>query len=599
MLARDIAEPLEAQGQLAWLQRAIEAAGDIVYEWDLASDQITWVGRFAEIFGGESLLPRTGEAFNARLNPEDLPMRLKALGDHLSHGETYDCEFRVRGENGSFCWVHDRGAAEAAGNGSPQRMVGSLRLVTARKQNEARLERLASFDELTGHFNKMRLRDALDHALAYSGRYDAGGAYLVIGVDKLAMINNAYGYEAGDSTLISVGQRLDRCLRSSDVIGRIGADRFGVVLARCSEEQMARAAERILAAVREEPVEVTGTRIHITVSIGGIMFPAFASTAYDVMAKSETALKQAKKEGRDCFVAFQISRQQELLHKRSQNIGEQVQQAMRDDRLFFAYQPVVTSNDHRTAFYECLLRMRDDAGELVPAGAFVPVVEQLGLMRLVDRHVLDLSVRDLSENPDVTLAINISGLTATDQTWLRALLAQLKGKPDIARRLIVEITETAALHDIEESARFVGALRDIGCRVAVDDFGAGFTSFRHLRSLTVDIVKIDGSFVRNLADNVDNQLFVRNLLGLADAFGLETVAECVETQEDASFLVGEGVKYLQGYYFGRPSIEQPWAAGQGAASHGAGAAHQRAAQRPTQLTMPLRSLADRVAGAGF
>src|SRR5690606_2162050 len=224
--------------------------------------------------------------------------------------------------------------------------------------------------------------------------------------------------------------------------------------------------------------------------------------------------------------------------------------------------PVVTATDHRTVFYECLLRMRDEAGELVPAGAFVPVVEQLGLMRLVDRHVLDLSVRELVEHPDVTLAINISGMTATDQSWLRALLAQLKGKPEVARRLIVEITETAALHDIEESARFVGTLRDLGCRVAVDDFGAGFTSFRHLRSLTVDVVKIDGSFVRNLSENVDNQLFVRNLLGLAAAFGLETVAECVETQEDAAFLVGEGVKSLQGYYFGRPSLERPWAARQ-------------------------------------
>lgn len=585
-MAPDVSEPIQAQGQLEWLRKAIEAAGDLVYDWDLVTDRITWVGRFSEVFGSEALVPRTGEALNARLNPEDLPLRLKALSDHFSLGEAFDCEFRVRGDNGSFCWVHDRGTAERDADGSPRRMVGSLRLVTMRKQNEARLERLASFDELTGHFNKMRLRDALDHALAYSGRYKTGGAFLVVGVDQLATINTAYGYEAGDSVLVAIGERLDRCLRSSDVIGRIGADRFGVVLSRCSEEQMARAAERILAAVREEPVDVGEARIHVTVSIGGIMFPGHSATAYDVMAKAETALKQAKKEGRDCFSSFQVSRQQELLHRRSQDIGEQVQQAMRKGRLFFAYQPVVTSTDHRTAFYECLLRMRDDAGELVPAGAFVPVVEQLGLMRLVDRHVLDLAIEALQDNGEVQLAINISGLTATDQTWLRALLAQLKGKQDIARRLIIEITETAALHDIEESARFVSALRDVGCRVAVDDFGAGFTSFRHLRSLTVDIVKIDGSFVRNLTENVDNQLFVRNLLGLADAFGLETVAECVETQEDASFLVGEGVKYLQGYYFGRPSVERPWAS-----SH----AQDRVQSEP--IAVPLRPIAGRMANA--
>jgi len=147
---------------------------------------------------------------------------------------------------------------------------------------------------------------------------------------------------------------------------------------------------------------------------------------------------------------------------------------------------------------------------------------------------------------------------ATDQAWLRTLTALFKGRPEIAHRLIIEITETTALYDIEESARFVSAVRDLGCRVAVDDFGAGFTSFRQLRALSADIVKLDGSFVRNLAENVDNQLFIRNMLGVAEAFNLETVAEGVETRDEAAFLVGEGVRYLQGYHFGRPEFDRPW-----------------------------------------
>ncbi|MEX1205495.1 MAG: bifunctional diguanylate cyclase/phosphodiesterase, partial [Dongiaceae bacterium] len=459
---------------------------------------------------------------------------------------------------GGFAWVHDRGAAQLDPTGAPQRVVGSLRLITARKQNEARLERLASFDDLTGHFNRMRLRDALEHALTYSRRYGVTGGYVVVGVDKLAMINTAFGYETGDQVVIAVGQRLDRVLRSSDIVGRVGGDRFGVILSQSTEAQMANAAERILQSVRSDPIMVGDLRIHTTVSIGGILIPGLSSAAYDVMAKAETALKQAKRGGRDCFDVYRVSEQQGQLHRRSMDISTQVQAAIAENRLFFAFQPVVRAHNQSIAFYECLLRMRDEAGELVPAAAFIPVVEQLGQMRHVDRHVLELAVRELHESDTVTLAINISGLTATDQYWLRMMLAMLRGKPEVAGRLIVEITETAALHDIEESARFVAALRDIGCRVAVDDFGAGFTSFRHLRALTADIVKIDGSFVRNLSDNVDNQLFIRNLLGLADAFGLETVAECVETADDAAFLVGEGVQYLQGYYFGRPSIERPW-----------------------------------------
>jgi EAL domain-containing protein (putative c-di-GMP-specific phosphodiesterase class I) len=171
-----------------------------------------------------------------------------------------------------------------------------------------------------------------------------------------------------------------------------------------------------------------------------------------------------------------------------------------------------------------------------------------------------LTLCDLEANPDVTLAFNISGVTAADRGWLRTLIARLKDRSDLASRLIVEITETAALHDLEDSARFVSIIRDLGCRVAVDDFGAGYTTFRHLKALPVDVVKIDGSFVRNLADNKENQLFIRNLLSLARAFNLVTIAECVENLEDAEILASEGVDLLQGYYFGKPDVAPAWRA---------------------------------------
>jgi diguanylate cyclase (GGDEF)-like protein len=555
---RNIIERAADSGQFDWLQRAVEAAGDLLYDWDLATDKITWIGSASEIFGTDDASGiATGESFVNRINPEDVAVRLKALSDHFADDKQYDCEYRVRSDHGTFCWIHDRGRAQRTASAAPGRMVGSLRLVNARKQHEARLERLASFDELTGHLNQVRLREALEHALSYSRRSEVPGGYLVIGVDKLSLVNNSLGHEAGDAILIEIGQRLDRCLRASDVVGRIGMDRFGIVLGQCSQGQMARAAERILQAVRETPFATNDTDSDISVSIGGVAFSEFCNTAYDVMAKGETALKQAKRDGRDRFVMYRVSEQQGEMHRQNVAVGNKVKEALRDHRLQFAFQPVVHAGNKEAVFHECLLRMRDENGEIIPAGVFIPIIEQLGLVRLIDRYVLDLAIQALIDNPTLNLAINISGLTSSDQSWLRTLSALVKNKPEIARRLIIELTETSALTDIEESARFLAAIRELGCRVAVDDFGAGFTSFRHLKTLTLDIVKIDGSFVRNLADNVDNQLFIRNLLGLAEAYGMETVAECVETQEDARFLIGEGVKYLQGYYFGRPSLETP------------------------------------------
>jgi EAL domain-containing protein (putative c-di-GMP-specific phosphodiesterase class I) len=209
-------------------------------------------------------------------------------------------------------------------------------------------------------------------------------------------------------------------------------------------------------------------------------------------------------------------------------------------------------------YYECLLRMISEDGRIVAAGAFVAAIEQMGFIRVIDRYVLETAVEQIEKHPGFCLGINISGLTATDRAWLRAVTAMLKDKPEIASRVLVEITETAALHDLEESARFVAALRDLGCRVALDDFGAGFTSLRHLQALAVDTVKIDGSFVRNLTQSEDNQVFLRHLVGLANTLGLQTVAEMVETAEEAAILQREGVAFLQGYYFGKPTLDKPW-----------------------------------------
>ncbi len=551
-------DPQENSADLACVRTAIEASGDIAYDWDLATDALVLLGATAPVFGSDaSHLPDSGEALNARVNAEDLPERMRTLSEHIAGRRDYDCEYRLRG-GGEEQWVHDRGSVEYATTGAPQRLRGVLRLITQRKQHEARLEYQANFDDLTGHFNKVRLREALDQALAQSLRYDQTGAFLVIGLDQMGMVNTAYGTEAGDAVLFEISQRLDGCLRSTDVIGRIGGDRFGVVVSCCSQEQAQVTAERILRAVRQAPVAIGGKEVHVTASASIVIFPLQSKTSFDVMTKGEGALFQAKSAGRDCIQWYEMSEEQRRGFQTSMDIGEQVKLALKEDRLCFAYQPIVDAASGEERLSECLLRMRDRNGEIVPAGSFVPVIEQLGLMRAIDHRGLDMAINDLEAYPTANLAVNISALTASDRSWLRALVARLKDQPGVARRLVIEITETAAMYDFEETARFVSTVRELGCKVAVDDFGAGYTTFRHLKSLTVDLVKIDGSFVRGILECPHNQLFIRNLLSLAQSLGLETVAECVETVEDAEYLRNEGVELLQGYYFGKPSFEPAW-----------------------------------------
>ncbi len=541
------------------LRAALASSGDIGYVWDLVDDSIQWLGDTFPVFGptrSDSI--RDGEAFNECINVEDLSKRLQSLSRHLQAGEAFDCEYRLRREDGEFVWVHDKGRADLDENGIPVRLAGILRPINRRKQQETLLERRASYDELTGHLNKTRLHEALQNAFSYNKRYNVPGGYLAIGIDKLSMVNEAYGHKIADALIVGVGHRIERSLRVTDQIGRLGGDRFGVVLGQCDEAGMVTAAEKILEALRANPIETPNGKIHVTVSIGGTVFPGLIQTAQEAMTAAESALQGAKANGRNCFVSYELSEEQRRVRRENMDMGERIMQALEEDRIIFAYQPVVDSRTKEISYYETLLRMQDPSGDIVTAGAFVPVAEKLGIMRFLDHRALEIALDDLGRYPDVTLALNISSLTVTDQSWLRTLVSRITSKPSIAERLIVEITETAALEDFEVSARFVSAVRAMGCKVALDDFGSGYTSFRHMKALTVDVVKIDGAFIKDVHTNMDNQLFVRTLLGLADGFGLKTVAECVETEDEVRILCDEGADFLQGWYFGRPDLDPPW-----------------------------------------
>ncbi len=541
---------------------ALGASGDLGYRWNLKDDRIDWFGNPKTALGTDSFDEiLTGENFGERINPEDLARRLQVLNRHFATGKAYDCEYRIRRKDGAFCWVHDRGGALYDKSGAPDCMYGTLRVVTGRKQQESLLEHRANYDDLTGHLNKVRLREALQNALSYNERYKVSGGYLAIGIDKLSMINDGYGHETADAVIIGVGQRIERCLRVTDVIGRIGGDRFGCVLSHCDEQGLQITAEKILDSFRSSPIETPSGPVHITVSVGGTQIPGFIRTALDAMTGAESALSEAKAQGRNCFIAYQVTEEQRLRQRTNIALGEKVMKALDEGRIVLAYQPVVDAKSREIAYYETLIRMIDEEGKIVSAGQFIPIVEKLGMIRPLDLRALELAVSDLRHHNQVRLAVNVSSLTVTDPAWLRTLVSLIKGRPDIAKRLTIEITETAALEDFDVTSRFVSSVRDLGCKVALDDFGSGYTSFRHMKSLTVDVVKIDGAFVTDVATNRENQMFIRTLLGLADGFGLQTVAECIETGEEADILTGEGADYLQGWFFGKPEVEPEWRTG--------------------------------------
>jgi EAL domain-containing protein (putative c-di-GMP-specific phosphodiesterase class I) len=232
-----------------------------------------------------------------------------------------------------------------------------------------------------------------------------------------------------------------------------------------------------------------------------------------------------------------------------------------------AFQPVVSAADPaRLAFRECLARVREEDGSWIAAGAFLPKIERLDLVRALDRRVLRLALGALRDHPTERLSVNVSTRTMRDRAWMRELAAAAQDTPGVAERLIVELTESAAVVDAARTKAFLDEVRAMGVAIALDDFGAGYSSFRHVRDFRPDWVKIDGGFVKGLADDPDNKLFVDTLVGIARNFDMATVAEFVETDADAEALRALGVDCLQGYRYGRPVIEPDWAAAAQAAT---------------------------------
>lgn len=537
------------------VRAALEAAGDVAYLWDLEDDRIEWSGRFAGIALDPAVDLKTGRDLAGRIYADDLPRRRSRLAEHCSDGSGFVCEYRLRDGAGRVVWVEERGSVNRDSQGQPRSMLGVVRL-RGEPGEDGNGEAAAGFDALTGHFVRTRLRTAVDRIIGGNERANVPSAFLAVAVDSLSTVPRS----VADSLLIEVARRLDRCLRVSDVIGRLGEDRFGIMLAYCPAGQIAAAARRIAGAVAAAPIETTEGRVAATVSIGAVACRKRDLAAEDVILRAETALDEARRQGCGGCVRFRPNRQQREEHRRSVAAHTFVREALQQDRLLFAFQPVVCAATGRIDYFECLLRLRGPDGQITTGGDLVKSSERLGLVGLIDHFALDQAVSELRAHPEVRLGLNVSGLTVGDRRWLRALTAVLRDRPDWARRLVIEITETATLDDLEESARFVNALRHAGCSVALDDFGAGHTSLQHLQGLAIDTVKIDGSLVRNLSAKPDNQVFIRHLLGLAKGFGFATLAECVETAEDAAILRSEGVGFLQGYHIGRPTTERCWLA---------------------------------------
>ncbi len=541
---------------------AITALGDVAYRWTIKEDIIHWADGVSMLLGIESAHHvATNRSFGSRVVSQkgagryETIMRSKKTDNGA--GVAYELEYQVKDDFGGLRWVEDRGRWFADADGNPSFAVGVLRSIEARRTRDDQLVRLSTYDELTGLLNRIRLKEAVGDVIAHVQHGRGSAAFLLLAIDNLTLINDSYGFDVADEVIVGVGQRLRGLARRVDAVGRYSGNKFGLVLRNCSKERLISVTERLLASVRDQVIETSRGPVATTVSAGCVSLPAHAQSVEHALGRAEEALTVAKQMRRDSYVIYTPSREREKTRQYNIDVTDELVSALNDKRICLAYQPVVSSVTGEVMMHECLIRLVQPDGSIAAAGNFVPIAEKLGLIGLLDFRAMELTMEMLRAHPDIKLSLNVSGRTTSDRMWLDTLVAQLRADRSLASRLIVEITETVALQEIEGSAEFVKTLRELGCQVAIDDFGAGYTSFRNLQTIEVDLVKIDGSFVQDLVTNRDNQFFVRTLVDLAHNFDLPIIAEWVGNAEEVAMLRDFGVEYLQGFFLGEPALELP------------------------------------------
>jgi diguanylate cyclase (GGDEF)-like protein len=529
----------------------LAASGHVGYSWDILSDRIVWCGAWAMLVGENEIEPpRNAAEFSSLVLTND--HHLIFNGSEAFYERTY----RLLTKDGALITVQERGTTDFE-NGVAVRQQGILRRAPQIDPAKAPHFTSPDRDPLTGRPSRSCLIALTDKIVKGAGEIRRTSAYMIVSVDKLAFMNEAMGTQTADRFLCAIADRLSELCPTRCIVGRASSDAFGILMPGLAQE-VEPLATRILASFHGTAVTTGPYSLHVPVSIGSLAFNNRHFDGQTSMILAEQALRDARDAGGNRHVAYEESPDRGEQNRMILDIGERVKDALKNDKIRLAFQPVVDAKTEKTVFYEVLSRLYGQDGKIVSAALFIPIVEQLGLAPDFDRYVLNKSIKELEESPDLHLAVNVSGLTAALPDWPCYVQCRLASRPDIAGRLIIEITENAAVLDIAKIKCLVDSLRQMGSQVALDDFGAGATSIRHLRDLSLAIMKIDSDLLTNILESPEQQHLVRMLNSMAHGLGLRTVAEGIESKDVAQWLKNENVDMLQGFYHGRPSFERPW-----------------------------------------
>ncbi|MFP5505665.1 MAG: EAL domain-containing protein [Gammaproteobacteria bacterium] len=466
-----------------------------------------------------------------------------------------DCALRLR--SGALIPIADSAAPIRDRHGAVRGAVMVFHDVSVARNLQHELSYQASHDPLTGLYNRREFDREVQRALEHVERDGHEHTLCYLDLDQFKVVNDTCGHAAGDQLLYKLTAYLQSTLRKADVLARLGGDEFGLLLMHCSMQRALEVAEKLRETINAFRFQWQGKTFQIGASIGIVALTPRIGSATEALAAADMACYAAKDDGRNRIHVYRQDDEDLVRRREEMSMVTAVQRALADNNLELFVQVIAPVREHMPLpHYEVLVRMRDPEGKHISPGAFIPAAERFQLMSAIDRwvvsHAVRLAAAQSQRGQPIELSINLSGQSLSEDLFLDYVIGEIERSGVRPEHLCFEITETAAINNLARAVRFMTTIRRLGCHFALDDFGSGMSSFGYLKSLPVDVLKIDGGFIRRVHENPVDQAMVKAIREVAELMHMKTVAEFVENAEILEVLRDIGIDRAQGYYLGRP-----------------------------------------------
>ena len=559
-LVADISQRKHAENELlaaeARYRALVETAHDLVWSVD-PEGRWSYLNASSRTIYGVEPEDMVGRSIAEFCAPEKQQADQKAFSELLAGEDLYQYETVHLDSHGNRRQLSFNAKTHRDAQGNIMQISGTAHDITDQKAFQQQLTYQAEHDSLTKLFNRHYFQEELERTVARVSRNPDGTcALFYIDLDQFKYINDTLGHAAGDRLLIEITQLLLSHVRVGDLLARFGGDEFTLLLYNIRPVDVMSTAEHFRQLFEDYRFLRDGKSFNVTSSIGAAIIDPLVETAEAALSHADIACNLAKSQGRNRISLYDPSDRNKAGMAEDMGWASRVREMLENDKFQLVYQPIMALNDDQVHDYEVLVRMVCDDGEVILPGGFMPAAERFGLIHSVDRWIVRHALTQLSRlhhnGETVCFSINLSGKAFEDSSLLPMIQELLDNSNITPSCVCFEITETAAIAKLSEAEKFISALNAMGCQFALDDFGAGFSSFTYLKHLAVDKLKIDGSFVQGMADSPIDQAMVKSMTQVAHALGKRTIAEYVENSTTLALLRDYGVDYAQGHYIGKP-----------------------------------------------